>query len=290
MRYEHDGSVTVLADRWQGKPLNAPNDVIVRPDGGIWFTDPGYGSMWDYEGNKGPLQLKEAVYRIDPNSGSMSLVTDELVKPNGLCFSPDYKRLYAADTGENAPKGIYRWDIANGKTLRGKKAFARCRSKVWAQGSDGIRADEDGNIWASAGWVGDGFDGVHVFSPRGAAHWSNQTPRDLQQSLFWWPKEKPSVHDRESIPLCSLRGNQGAYHLSAFGWFRVHSDKFNHPAPCQCILFSRLASGSLGSGFLDERLACARSRKRREINPQDTHHWRFHLHRLYPAAEGAFQG
>ena len=145
--------------------------------------------MWDYEGNKGPLQLKEAVYRIDPDSGSMSLVTDELVKPNGLCFSPDYKQLYVADTGENAPKGIYRWDIANGKTLRGKKAFCKMQIEgVGAGGSDGIRADEDGNIWASAGWVGDGFDGVHVFSPEGQLIGQIKLPEICSNLCFGGPK------------------------------------------------------------------------------------------------------
>ncbi|HWP42232.1 MAG TPA: SMP-30/gluconolactonase/LRE family protein, partial [Blastocatellia bacterium] len=115
VRYEHNGTVTVLADKWQGKPFNAPNDVVVHPNGGIWFTDPGYGSLVNYEGNKGELEIKEAVYRIDPVSAKIEMVTDEVFKPNGLCFSPDYKKLYVSDTGSShypqAPKAIKVWDV-----------------------------------------------------------------------------------------------------------------------------------------------------------------------------------
>jgi gluconolactonase len=167
VRYELDGSVTVLADKWNGKPLNAPNDIVVHPDGGIWFTDPGYGIMSNYEGHKDTLQIKEAIYRIDSKTGKMDLVTDEGYKPNGLCFSPDYKKLYVADTGGPDPRGIDVYDLVDGKKLANKRRFCSMELNGKFGGSDGIRADTDGNIWSAAGWVGAGYDGVHVFAPDG---------------------------------------------------------------------------------------------------------------------------
>lgn len=168
VRYEHSGAVTVLADRWNGKPLNAPNDIVVHPDGGIWFTDPGYGIMSNYEGHKADLQIKEAVYRIDPASGQMDVATDELHKPNGLCFSPDYRKLYIVDSGGPEPKPIQVFDVVDGKKLRNSRPFISMAMGGKPGGTaDGIRADVDGNIWAAAGWVGEGYDGVHVFAPDG---------------------------------------------------------------------------------------------------------------------------
>jgi gluconolactonase len=188
VRYEHDGKLTVLAKEWNGKPLNAPNDVVVHPsDGAIWFTDPGYGSMMNYEGNKGELQLKEAIYRID-KAGKMEKVDDSLHKPNGLCFSPDYKKLYVADTGGPAPRGIQVYDVADQRRLTGGRRFCTMELNGKQGGSDGIRCDVDGNVWSAAGWAGAGFDGVHVFAPDGQRIGQIRLPEICSNVCFGGPK------------------------------------------------------------------------------------------------------
>ncbi|MFB3818867.1 MAG: SMP-30/gluconolactonase/LRE family protein [Candidatus Methylomirabilales bacterium] len=173
-RYEYDGSVTVLADKHEGKELNAPNDGAVHPEGWLVFTDPGYGSLMNYEGHRFPTTSvqpfqKEAIYRVDA-PGQVEKLADDPFKPNGLCFSPDYKRLYVADTGlshyPQAKSVIWVYDV-DGKRLRNPRTFASMEYNGKTGFADGIRCDEDGNVWASAGWVGDGYDGVHVFTPEG---------------------------------------------------------------------------------------------------------------------------
>src|SRR6187455_2976130 len=139
VRYEPNGQITVIADKFEGKRLNSPNDVVVHPDGGIWFTDPSWGIRGNYEGNKAASETKEAVYRVDGKNGQIQKVTDEVRQPNGLCFSPDYKKLYIADTGAGEIKV---WDV-DGAALKSGKRFA-------AVGGDGIRCDVDGNVWAGA--------------------------------------------------------------------------------------------------------------------------------------------
>ena len=166
-RTEHDGRITVLMDNYQGKKLNAPNDVVVHLDGHIWFTDPGYGILKMYEGHIAEFELATAVYRLNPDTGEATIATDELEKPNGLCFSPDYSKLYITDTGASHkpghPRQIMVYDVVEGAQLVNGRLFCNM-----GQGSaDGIRCDVDGNIWSSAGWVGAGYDGVHIFAPDG---------------------------------------------------------------------------------------------------------------------------
>jgi gluconolactonase len=161
-RSELDGSVAVLADRYKNKRLNSPNDVAVKSDGSIWFTDPPYGINTDYEGGKQVSELPANVYRLEPDSGALDIVAEDFTGPNGLCFSPDESRLYITETGAqfaaSPTRHIRVFTVgANGKSLHGEKIFY----KVEPGYADGICCDEIGNIWSSAG------DGVHCISPEG---------------------------------------------------------------------------------------------------------------------------
>jgi gluconolactonase len=166
-RTEYDGTITVLIDQFQGKKLNAPNDLVVHSDGAIWFTDPGYGIMSNYEGHKAAFELPANVYRLDPKTLAPTVVASDMEKPNGLCFSPDEKLLYIVDsaipkhTGDPRPIRVY--DVVDGVRLANGRMFVNMSPGT----SDGIRCDVDGNIWSAAGWGGEGFNGVHIFATDG---------------------------------------------------------------------------------------------------------------------------
>jgi gluconolactonase len=169
-RTEFDGSITIIADSYDGKKLNAPNDVVVVADGSVWFTDPRYGIMANYEGLKAEQeQEKQNVYRVDPQSGAIKVVVDDFVEPNGLAFSPDEKKLYVVDTGySDGPDNpahirVFDVDIESGKLANGK-VFAE---DFKPSNSDGVRCDIDGNVWCSMGWGDPQEDGVRCYAPDG---------------------------------------------------------------------------------------------------------------------------
>jgi gluconolactonase len=162
-RTEINGKITVIADKWNGKRFNSPNDVVVKSDDSIWFTDPAYGIDTDYEGDIQPAEVGGChVYRVDAKTGEVKAVITDMVRPNGIAFSPDENFLYVADTGathkENGPRHIRRFSVsADGASVSGGEVFADCDSGLF----DGFRVDTEGRIWSSAG------DGVHVFTLEG---------------------------------------------------------------------------------------------------------------------------
>ena len=164
-RTEYDGSITVLMDHWQGKRLNSPNDVVVKSDGSIWFTDPPFGLQSDYEGTIADQEIPACVYRIDAQSGVPSIVADNVAGPNGLCFSPDESLLYVVESRAVPTRKIRVFDVRNGTTLADSRIFIDAGPGT----PDGIRCDIHGNIWAGWGMGTPELDGVMVFNPAGVA-------------------------------------------------------------------------------------------------------------------------
>jgi gluconolactonase len=164
VRTEYDGGITVLADSYEGRPLNSPNDVVVKSDGSIWFTDPPFGiSAW-YEGERHvPQQPHTNVYRIDGATGAVTLVADDIDHPNGLAFSPDETVLYIVES-RSEPRNIIAYDV-DGAKLRNKRVHIRCEP---GETPDGFRVDTEGNLWCGWGMGGPGLDGVKVFNAGGA--------------------------------------------------------------------------------------------------------------------------
>jgi gluconolactonase len=169
-RTELDGSITIIADKYNGKKLNSPNDAVVASDGSIWFTDPIYGIGGNYEGVKAaPEQEKHNVYRVDPKSGDVKVVVDDFVEPNGITFSPDEKKLYVIDTGfTDGPDNpshirVFDVDVGAGKVSNGKVFAEMPKPSI----TDGMRSDRDGRIWCSVGWGDPNEDGVRCYTPDG---------------------------------------------------------------------------------------------------------------------------
>ena len=179
-RTEHDGSITVLIDRFDGRPLNAPNDVVVASDGSVWFTDPGYGIMSDYEGRRAAFELPTAVYRLDPDGPSRAGGPGPGAAQRPLLRPRRVAPLYV-DSG-STPRAIHVYEVADGRVGAGRR-FA----DMSPGSSDGIRCDTDGNLWSAAGGGGDGYDGVHVFAPDGSLIGQVVLPESCANLCFGGP-------------------------------------------------------------------------------------------------------
>ncbi len=182
-RTNFDGSVSVLVDNIGGKRLNSPNDVVVRSDGTIWFSDPSYGILHDYEGDYGEEEIGGChVYRHDPATGETRQMTTDFVKPNGLAFSPDERLLYIADTGgthqSGGPRHIRKFACSESGDLADGGIFAECSSGFF----DGFRCDREGRIWTSAA------DGVHAYAPDGTLIGKIHIPECVSNLTFGGPK------------------------------------------------------------------------------------------------------
>jgi gluconolactonase len=182
-RTEHDGSISVIADSYQGKRLNSPNDVVVKSDGTIWFTDPSYGILMDYEGERAQSDIGGChVYRVDSQTGTVQLVADDYIKPNGLAFSPDEAFLYIADSGvthtPGGPAHIRHHSVEASGKLSGGEVLADCNEGIF----DGFRIDRAGHIWSSA------EDGVHCLTQEGVLIGKIKIPEMVGNVCFGGPK------------------------------------------------------------------------------------------------------
>jgi len=182
-RTEHDGRRVVLASHFEGRRFNSPNDVVVKSDGSIWFSDPSYGIDSDYEGDAAENEMgAQRVYRVDPETGAVRVAASDFVQPNGLAFSPDESLLYIADTGAthvaDGPRHVRRFRVGGG-ALSGGEVLAECPHGLY----DGLRVDVHGNLWLSAG------DGVHCHAPDGTLLGKIRIPEPVANLCFGGPKQ-----------------------------------------------------------------------------------------------------
>ena len=185
-RTECDGTVTVLVENWQGKRLNSPNDVVVKSDGSVWFTDPPFGILGNYEGHKAEPELEQGVYRIDGESGDISLVTTDVLGPNGLCFSPDERFLYIVESRGVPHRKILAYDVAeNGREIMNKRVLIDAGP---GGTPDGMRCDIDGNLWCGWGMGTEALDGILVFAPDGTKIGRIALPERCANLCFGGPK------------------------------------------------------------------------------------------------------
>ncbi len=185
-RTEYDGSITVVMDRWNGKPLNSPNDVVVKSDGSIWFTDPPFGLLGNYEGNKAEQELPQATYRVDGESLQATLVTDDVLGPNGLAFSPDERILYLVESRGEPYRKILAFDVSeNGREVSNKRVFIDAGP---GGTPDGFRVDMDGNLWCGWGMGTADLDGVLIFAPDGDKIGRIRLPERCANVCFGGPK------------------------------------------------------------------------------------------------------
>lgn len=182
-RTEHDGSITMLAEGFRGKRLNSPNDVVVKSDGSIWFTDPSFGILGHYEGHPATPELPTNVYRIDPATGEIDAVIEDLANPNGLAFSPDERLLYVVECG--TPRLIHAYEVIDSGRRLGK---GRVLIDAGPGTPDGFRCDVDGNLWCGWGMGSEELDGVRIFSPAGESLGHIHLPERCANVCFGGPK------------------------------------------------------------------------------------------------------
>jgi gluconolactonase len=198
-RTEPDGKITVIADRFEGKPLNSPNDIVCKSDGSIWFTDPPFGILGHYEGYVAKVELPTNVYRVDGKTGRITVAAGDINRPNGLAFSPDESKLYIVEGGVT-PRIIHAFDVVdNGTKLANKRPLVNAGPGT----PDGFRCDVDGNLWCGWGMGQEGLDGVHVFNPDGKLIGRIDLPARCANVCFGGPQ-------RNRLFMC---GSTGMYSL-----------------------------------------------------------------------------
>ncbi len=196
-RLEHDGELRILVDSYEGKKLNSPNDLCIKSDGTIWFTDPPYGILSGREGNARTSELDgNYVYRLEPETGNIDIVVDQLDRPNGIAFSPDESTLYVADSGE--PRNVAAFDVsADGRSLRNTRIFAVVRPGI----ADGFRCDELGNLWTSA------HDGIHCYDDEGELIGKILVPEQRTANCTFGDPDGKTLYICGDVSLYSVRLN-----------------------------------------------------------------------------------